>query len=392
MIVGVYFNKRRSLANGCALAGGSMGQLLIPQLFRLLTDTYSFRGALLIYSSLILHSVVGASLFRPFSFYTKRNNKPTAFVTATEELVQVVEVDCDMKEQEQKCEDCECSKDVNVQERNKNKDPKNDNINEKYSPLHTEKVHSMPCVVNDLQVRSRSSYRQMSNCECECHQSTLDKSKHFYTSTGSLYFQPMQDPNVSLSQSLPDTKPKDSLWDAIRASFCRCDKTNTATPLFDWDMLRNWMFIFYTFGLCVGNAGYVNTVLFVPPFAEEIGLDKKDAALLLSIGGVSDLMGRIMGGWFADLGIFKRNNIIGASIAITSLGTIICPFFPSFSSLVVLVVITGYFGGTYIALMAVVLVDYVGLQKMPRAFGLTVMFMGLANMGTPTLLGETILK
>ena len=48
----------------------------------------------------------------------------------------------------------------------------------------------------------------------------------------------------------------------------------------------------------------------------------------------------------------------------------------------------GLFGGAFFALFPVVLVDFVGLERMPNALGLTVMFIGLTNTVLPSLLGE----
>lgn len=44
-------------------------------------------------------------------------------------------------------------------------------------------------------------------------------------------------------------------------------------------------------------------------------------------------------------------------------------------------------GGGYISLFPVILPDYIGMKRMPQGFGITVMFMGLTNMGVPTMLG-----
>lgn len=57
VVVGMYFQKRRSLANGLAAAGGSLGQLLIPQLLHLLIQTYGFKGIFKYYIA-FLNSVV----------------------------------------------------------------------------------------------------------------------------------------------------------------------------------------------------------------------------------------------------------------------------------------------------------------------------------------------
>ncbi len=42
VVVGQYFNVRRSFANGLATAGGSLGQLTVPLFTRFLFDTYGY--------------------------------------------------------------------------------------------------------------------------------------------------------------------------------------------------------------------------------------------------------------------------------------------------------------------------------------------------------------
>ena len=42
VVVGQFFNKRRSLANGLAAAGGSLGQLCIPMLITVMLKEYGF--------------------------------------------------------------------------------------------------------------------------------------------------------------------------------------------------------------------------------------------------------------------------------------------------------------------------------------------------------------
>ncbi len=54
--------------------------------------------------------------------------------------------------------------------------------------------------------------------------------------------------------------------------------------------------------MCLGNTGVVNACVFLPPRAVDLGVDKKTAAMLLSIVGACDFIGRVSGGYFADLG------------------------------------------------------------------------------------------
>ena len=50
VILGIYFQKRRTLANGLALAGASIGQFAIPPFIEFLLETYGLQGCLLLVS------------------------------------------------------------------------------------------------------------------------------------------------------------------------------------------------------------------------------------------------------------------------------------------------------------------------------------------------------
>lgn len=78
-VLGKYFDKRRSLANGITMSGVSFGGLIMGPLSRLLIDTYGLRGAFLIIGGIHFHTVMAGALLRPETFYRvvikKRNRK-----------------------------------------------------------------------------------------------------------------------------------------------------------------------------------------------------------------------------------------------------------------------------------------------------------------------------
>lgn len=70
-MIGFYFEKRRSFANALALAGASLGCLIIPPVMTVLIENYTVWGALILYSAIVLHGCVAALLLRPPAFYTR---------------------------------------------------------------------------------------------------------------------------------------------------------------------------------------------------------------------------------------------------------------------------------------------------------------------------------
>ena len=403
MTIGQYFHKRRSLASGIAVAGGSVGQLLIPLVLRKLIDEYTWRGALLIFSALILHVVAGAMLFRPLSFYKRKPKKhhPGNGVDTGKEPSRV-----------DVCKQCSCSdtcKDVKC-------------CHGEGSPMLSSSELTTPAPDNngliDHNDTSIKGANDVGKCQHRCNghlNKVIDRvkamdednykgnmySKTKYTSTGSLCIVPFPDiDEVDYLQTQTsdevgvDTKKRASFLQVLKNSFCCCfaKKQGDSKPesLFDWPLFKNRLFLMYVIGVGLGNTGCVNLFMLIPAQAEDLGFDRQRGALLLSIGGTCDLVSRIGGGWFADLGYLRRITIMAITILLTGIATFILPHIASFWSMVVYVMIVGSMGGAYAALFLVVLIDLIGLERTPKAFGMTITVMGFFNMPIPILLGESI--
>ena len=76
LLVGHYFDKRIGLANGVSFVGSSIGQLCLPYLITYLVKEYGYRGAMLIYTGISMHSLAAALLMRPVSFWGKGPSRP----------------------------------------------------------------------------------------------------------------------------------------------------------------------------------------------------------------------------------------------------------------------------------------------------------------------------
>ncbi|XP_038059421.1 monocarboxylate transporter 13-like isoform X2 [Patiria miniata] len=65
IMISHYFKRRYVLANGLAVLGLNVGQMVFPPLIRLLVVSYGWRGAMFIIGALQLHGVAACALFRP---------------------------------------------------------------------------------------------------------------------------------------------------------------------------------------------------------------------------------------------------------------------------------------------------------------------------------------
>lgn len=336
-MVGQYFVKRRSLAVGLAAAGGSMGTLILPLYIRAATQEYGFQGMILIYSAIVLHAIPSALLLRPVSFYHPQR-------PAAQEPVQPAKKE-DGKEKEA------------MEGQTKEKGPgaeKSSNGKEKEN-LETERRSS------------RTSHDE--------HYELVGSRVIVATIGGSVENLPIEDDEEVLAEKEsparpgpPAQPPKMTVGLFIRM-FCQkiCDR----------ELFCHLPFIFYAMGLTFGHGGFISNCLYIPPFAFEFWNSKQLAATLIVILGIADLVGRIGGGWFADLGYVRKSFIIGFSFGAAGIATIVFPFFPYFIPMVIYVVVLGLLGGMYLAQMFVVAAELVGPAKSPSALGLATLSMGL---------------
>ncbi|ELU08617.1 hypothetical protein CAPTEDRAFT_220701 [Capitella teleta] len=72
ILVGLYFDKRRSLANGLTVAGSGVGGFVFPPIMHWMLQYFGLQGTLLILAGLMLNICVCGVLLRPLSFYSPK--------------------------------------------------------------------------------------------------------------------------------------------------------------------------------------------------------------------------------------------------------------------------------------------------------------------------------
>lgn len=65
VMVGRYFDKRRSLANGLSVAGSGVGSFLIPPILHFLIERFGIQGCILLLGAFSFHLCIAGMLYRP---------------------------------------------------------------------------------------------------------------------------------------------------------------------------------------------------------------------------------------------------------------------------------------------------------------------------------------
>lgn len=344
VMIGKYFHDRRSLANGLSLTGASVGQFAIPPLLQYLLDEYGLRGTVLLVGALYFHVAISGFLYRPLSFYEKKK-QGTGDHSEKEALTHESKND--------KTENSECRQDAHEYEK-QGGDNQEILIEMDLYPLQ------------DKYANKRLRY--------------------LATSTGSFKMASLESlTHIAVNDDKEEHQDRSKQKTKNGTTFC-CGKSFNIPQIFHFSVLRMPVVIFYVAVSFFLFFGYFNFIIFLPPDVLSRGISKYEKALLVSYAGIGDLVGRIGVGILGDLKIIKRYKIMASVCLLCGLDMLVFTFVNTYWVMCLLAVFYGIFGGAYVAINAIVLIDMVGLQIMPNALGVVLLIQGLgAAVGQPIL-------
>lgn len=156
----------------------------------------------------------------------------------------------------------------------------------------------------------------------------------------------------------------------------------------NWTLFRNPSFAVMIVSFIFSSIGYPANFILIPSHTKAIHLAPHHQTLILSLYGVGEIVGRLFFGWFADLGYIKRQFIYAGCMFISGFAAIIVPFSYTFEAMITYSIVCGIFAGSFWAILAVIIVDIVGIDKFPGGFGLTIFCIAIAGLLGPPIMGE----
>nr|XP_022288359.1 monocarboxylate transporter 12-like [Crassostrea virginica] len=408
VILGRYFKKYRGLATTLANFGASTGIFIFPLVLRSLIDFYGLRGALVIQSGLLLNLLVAGSLFRPLSFYDKL---PKKYLEGAEKGARV-----DREQQEQLLQGKQSDKShSDLDERDTlhtaNADNSTDfsreeskNCNQNYKDHLLASFNEIP-PQSQIRVRTfsdslkeRPKQNNGNHLKLELHHSTKSLNKLL--------------DRVAISGDLAVTS---STGDIIGSVYSVCsaisekqgeqtgngDQNTNANEINQKSQSKMIKFLIELISLkCLkirifqiwlivaffGILGTAQIITYLPPLAAEKNVDERNRVFLLTIVGASDIVGKIFLALITRFTMFSKALMIAIALWILAISFTCVLLYTDFVHFVVFAAIIGSTTGVYFALFPAVLADFVGLENLSGAMGLTMLTHGLAlTIGNPIL-------
>ncbi|XP_046581644.1 monocarboxylate transporter 13-like [Haliotis rubra] len=367
VLIGQYFDQRRTIATAIAASGISAGAMLMPLLLRYLLDTYSFRGALLMLGGLMMEIIVCVSFYR-----------------APPDKIEGEGLD---------------DKDINHEEHNAGSE--DDTANSGY-------VHKPHC--NGLrdsllpELTPADVTEEEPVCDCQKQLTSANKPvirihEHSESTGNSIdanFNRCLASEISSSSQYLKFSSHSDSislstfnlhsniaaLSESSLNKESKCSNRKCDAALFK--SLKFWIIFGFTF------FGIIGTNMFpvlLPPLANEKGLSEMEIALLVSLFAGSDFISRVCSGIVAELPWVNRRYML--IIMFFALGIIyqFTSFYSSFQLMLMFVVLFGLINGVYATLHPPLIIDFLGFDYFSKVFGFVQVFHGAAMSTSFPLLG-----
>ena len=360
IILGRYFAKRRGLANGIAVAAGSLGGFVTPVVFTKLMEEYSIRGALLLQSAFLLHITLAAAFFRPTEFTAKLDHYE------------------EMKRSEKKMFGHGKVALDDPQEQPTTNVPllmKALNGNE---PIDAEENR---CVTNPLQSLKEISIKQISTSRL----SKLREAREHVDNACTV--SQFSSTHSVLSLSVADIHLKST----SKRSDCKTERkcVNTLLTIMDVRLLKNKLVLLFTMVYCLGSVGTCLGPIFIAPMARDKNLTNNEIAITVALVGGSEFVFRIILGFVADLNFIERFRIVQFSLFGTAVMLLSIPLLESFWHLIIFSVLFGFFSGPLVSMFAPICIDFVGLDKFHRSMGILTSFQGISLGGFSPTIGKT---
>lgn len=368
IITGQYFDVRRGIANGIHTGSASFGALVLAPAITYCIDNFLLKGALLILAGLAFHIVPAGMLLRPPQLYEKWARR----------------------RRQDEIPNIDSAQTVLIIEK-----PENELLNGASVAIVSKEAHDMDdvCPSSDRALLFASAKPKDALSVHSYDMPRISNGTHFYSnsnifdhrlglkekiygsadmimvvqygrgSTNSLVngrksnslFLNGTHPSNSLSNGFADHEIQNSTAE-IR------EKTANMRNFFNISIFKNTSYLFFAIGFTMG-VPVVITVVYLPDVAKDCGIPSDDAALLVSIYMVGEIIGRCGSGFFSGKWI-HRQVVIAWGLLLAGLAQNLVRFFQSFWYLAIFAVANGVFGGPIHGLYASVVADVLGIENL----------------------------
>ncbi|PAA81038.1 hypothetical protein BOX15_Mlig025363g2 [Macrostomum lignano] len=331
--VGVYFDKRRSTAIGIAACGSGLGIFIFGLLINYLIVEYTWRGAMLILAGIVLNCAVFACLLRP--------------LPVPKSSVNVLDIEC-------------------------NRFEPSSALNSKSSGFE---FRSLPHLSTNRVIKINQRVASVDQLETVGRQRPLPLlvSRSAFVAASSL--------------NLATTKPDPSFSSGSSPTSPLAVIRRRVQQLFPADLLGDPAFLLFLGSNLLFSVGFDAPFLYTPDRAMQAGYSATQSALLLSVIGVANMIGRLAFGLLSDRPGVNKPALYATALAVAGAALFFSFISEVYAFMAVYCAVFGVFVGAYVTLTPAVLAHLLGPERLSDSFGLTLLFQAIGVVSGPPMAG-----
>ncbi|XP_049592786.1 monocarboxylate transporter 12-B [Syngnathus scovelli] len=372
-MVGRYFSKRKALAYGIAQSGSGIGTFILAPVVQLLIERYSWRGAMLVLGGIVSNLCVCGALMRPVVESSQKQRMPDE---SNKEKEETKEVPTKMPE----ISTLGYSEGLLIANRALRNCQLENNKLAKVDKLAQANMLAFMSSGPDARITDHKL------AECLLLSNTL---------TAALLEEVAETKLASTVESrnlcnkMAAAKTEVVLSEPLVKTNVPRDRCYCLQPGEDFGFLVAPDFLVLCLSFLFLAYGCSTPVVYLVPYALSIGVEQKQAAFIMSIFGISGIVGNITFGWITDRKCLKRYRMLSymLAIAVEGLSCLWVPLLHSFAPLTMFAVVYGYFDGAYVALIPVVTSDAVGSAYLTSALGMVYFLHAVPYLVSPPIGG-----
>ncbi|GFQ74861.1 monocarboxylate transporter 14 [Trichonephila clavata] len=378
-----YFEKKRAFATGIAVCGSGIGTSVLAPLIEFLIVKLGWRGAMVVTAGLVLTCCVFGAFFRPLEKKPKIVRRMTNGSIAS-------------------------SPPVTGNKTLRKGSLPNGTIGTNgeicLAPLRVEnlKMHSASLVginhhtkLSSLSQEIRNATSMTLSCGTASSRRSslhlrggpLARKDIFYSgnipqNSSNLYIY-----DVQVKDAEP-TEVNTSLKSRIVNFLCPEDMKEAFKEMMNFKLMSNAIFLMFGFSNFFTNIGFNVPYVYTKDRAIDLDIANETyASFLISIIGIANTVARVALGYLSDRTFINRLWLYNGSLTLCGLATAFSSFCLSYDLMATYAVVFGATSGAYVSLTSVILVDLLGLDKLTNAFGLLLLFEGVACLIGPPITG-----
>jgi len=386
--VSIYFEKKRAFATGIAVCGSGLGTFIMAPVTKGLITQFGWQGAMLVTAGLILSCIMFGCLMRPIKAAGENQDQDTITEEEKEPLTITNGV-------------AKCQNGGPLPELLLNGSTitpmkpfsQQMGVTDGYADVGRVAM-SHPAFLDQAErptvhFGSHAQFGAENRIKHTLSSSQVMGRKDIFYSGSLLNIPEYKKDPARFRASMVNCKEDVVAKSENEKSKICCFKADTKilSQMLDFSLFKDPIFMMYATSNFLTSIGFNVPYVYTVDRAVLWGIDGKDAAFLLSVIGISNTVARLVLGWLSDRTWINRLYLYNLCLVICGVSMALSPFMSSYYLQAVYCAIFGITSGAYVGLTSVVLVDLLGLDKLTNAFGLLLMFQGIASVMGPPVIG-----